>query len=148
MNLRRLFHDAKGQEIMARLGGEAAAVGLSLGFTVEDIFGIAPDKWMGAGRGDKAAMEDVIGALRKQAEDMEENAHSGMAQDLAKGRRTEIEYMNGYIAVKAAEAGLAAPTHDAIVSLITKMKRRTAVTGGEAMDYLLNPIDNKGNVPC
>ena len=34
-----------------------------------------------------------------------------MAQDMAKGRRTEIEFMNGFIAEKGAEAGVPAPTH-------------------------------------
>ena len=148
LNLRQLFLDSTGQRIMARLGGEAVKVGFSLGFSVEDIFGISPDKWVDACRGDRAAMENATVAFQQQAEDMEENAFSGMAQDLTKGRRTEIEYMNGYVAARATEAGMAAPTHDAIVSLIMKMKHGMAITGGEAMDYLLHPVNGKMSTKC
>ena len=34
-----------------------------------------------------------------------------MAQDILKGRRTEIDAMNGYIARKGAEVGVPAPSH-------------------------------------
>ena len=145
LKLRQLYLDPTGQRIMARLGGEAVAAGLALGFAVEDVFGIAPDRWVAAGRGDTVAMEDAAAAFRNQSEDMEKSALSGMAQDLAKGRRTEIEYMNGYIATRAADAGTAAPTHAAIVSLIKKMEHGTAMPGREAMDYLLSAVGGKGS---
>ena len=35
-----------------------------------------------------------------------------MAQDMEKGRRTEIEFMNGFIASEGARVGVAAPTHE------------------------------------
>jgi len=147
LKLRQLYLDPFGQRIMARLGGEAAATGLALGFVVENIFGIAPDRWVAAAGGDVSAMADTRAALQHQTEDMEESALSGMAQDLAKGRRTEIEYMNGYVVAKAVEAGTAAPTHAAIVSLITKMERGAARPGREAMDYLLGATEGKESGP-
>jgi 2-dehydropantoate 2-reductase len=36
--------------------------------------------------------------------------HPSMAQDSAKGRRTEIEFMNGFIVEQGARIGRAAPT--------------------------------------
>jgi 2-dehydropantoate 2-reductase len=44
-----------------------------------------------------------------------------MGQDMLKGRRTEIEFMNGFIADKAAEAGLKAPTHAALTDIVKKV---------------------------
>lgn len=147
LKLRQLYLDPTGQRIMARLGGEAVAAGLALGFAVENIFGIAPERWAAAVDGDASAMADVRTAFQHQTEDMEENALSGMAQDLAKGRRTEIEYMNGYVAAKAAEAGTAAPTHAAIVSFVKKMERGEAWPGSKAMDDLLRAAEGRQGGP-
>ena len=49
-----------------------------------------------------------------------------MGQDMYKGRRTEIDYINGVIAAKGQEVGVPAPSH---VKLIEWVKR---VEHGEA----------------
>ena len=41
-----------------------------------------------------------------------------MLQDLDAGRITEVDFLNGAIVKLAADAGLTAPKHEAIVSLI------------------------------
>ena len=46
-----------------------------------------------------------------------------MAQDILKGRRTEIEQMNGFIARKGAEAGVPAPSHIKLTELVRKIER-------------------------
>jgi len=46
-----------------------------------------------------------------------------MAQDVLKGRRTEIEQMNGYIARKGADVGVAAPSHIKLTELVTRIER-------------------------
>ncbi|MEO8441205.1 MAG: ketopantoate reductase C-terminal domain-containing protein, partial [Betaproteobacteria bacterium] len=46
-----------------------------------------------------------------------------MAQDMKKGRRTEIEFMNGYIAAKGKEAGIATPTNLKLVDIVLKVQR-------------------------
>jgi 2-dehydropantoate 2-reductase len=51
--------------------------------------------------------------------------HSSMAQDLARGRRTEIDALNGFIQRRAAELGLQAPANQALVALV-----RLIETGG------------------
>jgi len=50
-----------------------------------------------------------------------------MLQDLAGGRRTEIDALNGAIVRLAAEKGIPVPTNEAIVRLIRFMEAR-AVT--------------------
>ncbi|HEX4051359.1 MAG TPA: ketopantoate reductase family protein [Steroidobacteraceae bacterium] len=45
--------------------------------------------------------------------------HSSMAQDLARGRRTEVGALNGYIQRRAAQLGLQAPANQALCALIT-----------------------------
>ena len=46
-----------------------------------------------------------------------------MAQDILKGRRTEIEMMNGVIAAKGAEIGVPAPSHETLTALVLRLER-------------------------
>jgi 2-dehydropantoate 2-reductase len=46
-----------------------------------------------------------------------------MAQDMEKGRRTEIEFMNGFIASEGARAGVAAPTHEMLTRQVLRVER-------------------------
>jgi len=46
-----------------------------------------------------------------------------MAQDIIKGRRTEIEQMNGLIARKGAEIGVPAPSHVKLTDLVLRIER-------------------------
>ena len=47
-----------------------------------------------------------------------------MAQDIRKGRRTEIEFMNGYVAERGAYIGVPAPTHARLTDIVKKVERR------------------------
>jgi 2-dehydropantoate 2-reductase len=42
---------------------------------------------------------------------------------MAKGRRTEIELMNGFIASEGASVGVAAPTHEMITRQVLRVER-------------------------
>jgi 2-dehydropantoate 2-reductase len=46
-----------------------------------------------------------------------------MAQDMEKGRRTEIEFMNGFIATEGARVGVAAPTHEMLTKQVLRVER-------------------------
>ena len=46
-----------------------------------------------------------------------------MAQDILKGRRTEIDAMNGLIARKGKEVGVPAPSHEKLAAIVTRVER-------------------------
>ena len=46
-----------------------------------------------------------------------------MAQDVAKGRPTEIQFLNGWIVDRGREAGIATPANARIVELIRRIER-------------------------
>jgi 2-dehydropantoate 2-reductase len=46
-----------------------------------------------------------------------------MAQDMEKGRRTEIEFMNGFIAREGARVGIRAPTHEMLTQQVLRVER-------------------------
>jgi 2-dehydropantoate 2-reductase len=47
-----------------------------------------------------------------------------MAQDIFKGRRTETDFINGFVAAKGEEIGVRAPLHAAMNALVKKVERR------------------------
>jgi 2-dehydropantoate 2-reductase len=46
-----------------------------------------------------------------------------MAQDIAKGRRTETDYINGFVAMRGQEIGVPAPTHAKMHEAVKRVER-------------------------
>ena len=108
-----------------KLAGEGVRVGQALGYQLEKIRGIEPEKLARAAEGDRATLDEVESALipKTGANPRGDIQRPSMAQDIIKGRRTEIEQMNGLIARKGAEIGVPAPSHAKLTELVTKVER-------------------------
>jgi len=65
-----------------------------------------------------------------------EGGRSGTAQDIAKRRRTEVDFMNGYVAAKGDELGISAPTHAAIAALVRRVERNECVPARELLQSI------------
>ena len=113
------------RKVVIRLGGEAVRVGLALGYELEPIAKVEPLDLLAASEGDPAALARVeaiiLDPIRKGIRS--DLQRPSMGQDMAKGRRTEIDYISGLVARKAAEAGLAAPTHAAVTEIVKQVER-------------------------
>ena len=92
------------------------------------IYAMNPLTPPGLPYGDKAALAKVEAHMDKQSSSQARSnlQRPSMAQDMQKGRRTEIAEINGLIADKAKEAGLAAPTHERIVEVVRRVERGQA----------------------
>src|SRR5215831_8812748 len=114
--------DERIRRLSIRLAGEGVRVGQSLGYQLEHIRMHDPESLARAAEGDPAALDEVesqiLAAL--QSNTRSELARPSMGQDMLKGRRTEIDFINGVIAAKGREVGVPAPTH---VKLIDAVKR-------------------------
>jgi 2-dehydropantoate 2-reductase len=108
-----------------QLAGEAVRVGQALGYELEKIGRFEPEELARATEGDAAALERIEAELTRQAKPnpRDDIRRPSMAQDVMKGRRTEIEFINGYIAQKGAEIGVPAPTHSRITEIVTAIER-------------------------
>jgi 2-dehydropantoate 2-reductase len=106
------------------LGGEAVEVGQALGYEIEPIAGVDPRRLAAAARGDGEAFEEVearlIGASNTAVRS--DLQRPSMAQDIAKGRRTEIDFLNGFIAARGSELGLATPANAFITELVHRVE--------------------------
>jgi 2-dehydropantoate 2-reductase len=107
------------------LAGEGIRVGQALGYTLEKVRAIEPEKYARANEGDAQAMAEVEAALAPKpgGNPRADIQRPSMAQDMIKGRRTEIEAMNGHIARKGAEVGVAAPSHVKLTGIVTRIER-------------------------
>ncbi|MBV8868048.1 MAG: hypothetical protein JOY65_01325 [Acetobacteraceae bacterium] len=117
-------HDAI-RLVCIRLGAESVRVGQALGFRLGKVGALDPERLVRAGEGDAGALAEVEALMLAgtRGEARSDLQRPSMAQDMAKGRRTEIEFMNGYIAAKGAEAGVPAPTHARLTEVVMRVER-------------------------
>jgi 2-dehydropantoate 2-reductase len=108
-----------------RLGGEAVRIGQALGYALEPIGNLDPEDLARAAEGDRRALEEVEARLLAVSNTgaRSELQRPSMGQDMLKGRRTEIEFMNGFIVEKGREIGRPAPAHAALVEVVKRVER-------------------------
>ena len=104
-----------------KLAAESVAVGRAQGFELGTVLGIAPDDWYGAGTGDAAALKRVQAGLAAWMATLLEPSQSSVGRDVARGRRSEIDFTNGLVAAKGVEVGVPAPTHAALTAMVKRI---------------------------
>jgi 2-dehydropantoate 2-reductase len=108
-----------------KLGGEAVRVGQALGYQLVNLGKLAPERLALASEGNQDALVEIENLMMSRAAS---NPRAGiqrpsMAQDMRKGRRTEIQFMNGFIAEKGRFVGVAAPAHEKLTEIVTRVER-------------------------
>ena len=103
--------------IQVHICKESAQVGLAQNIQVEPISGVSAEVWANADQGDVMEELDAKFQSRGGGQDWK----SSMGQDVVKGRRTEVEYMNGHIVEKGRDAGVPTPVNDAIVRVVKEI---------------------------
>ena len=111
------------RQLSIQLAGEAIAVGQAHGFNLESIRGVEPEVMRAAAQGDRQAYEQVEATMLKGLARMTDEGRPSTGQDILKGRRTEIDFINGLVAEKGDEAGIPTPTHKALVEVVKEVER-------------------------
>ena len=117
--------DATIRRFQIAIAGEAIRVGQALGYQLEKMRGLEAETIARAAEGDKACLEETEATFTKNlsANPRGDIQRPSMAQDILKGRRTEIDAMNGYIARKGAALGIATPANLKITEIVTRIER-------------------------
>jgi len=107
------------------LGGEAVRIGQALGYELEHIGNLDPDRLALAAEGDRAALAEVeavmiAGSNTGARSDLQ---RPSMGQDMLKGRRTEIDYLNGFIVEKGKAIGRPAAANAALTEIVKRVER-------------------------
>jgi 2-dehydropantoate 2-reductase len=100
-----IARDHESRELMSRVVAETIAVGQAAGMNMPGVD--FTEKW--------------LENLAKFGD-----AFSSTAQDLARGKRTEIESLNGYIVRRGAELGVATPSNFALYALVKLLEDKAA----------------------
>ena len=133
MGTQELARNADCRAISIQLGKEAAQVGLALGLNVVDINSKPASVWAAADQGD--VFEELDGFLEGRTS--RTNWKASMAQDVTKGRRSEIDFMNGLVSRRGLEVGVPTPYNDAIIQVMRGVDDKSIAPGVEVVGRIL-----------
>ena len=116
------------RRLAIRLAGETAVVGRALGYDLEIIYGFEPDTLIAAAEGRNEAIHTLESELLERAGKAKggKGHRPSMGQDVVKGRRTEIDWLNGFVVRRGAEIGIDAPANAGITEVVKRVERRKA----------------------
>ena len=103
----RIARDPGTIEVMKRVINEAVAVGCAAGVT------LSADK--------------VFAAVLKLGSEAMPEAISSTAQDIARGKPTEIDSLNGFLVRRGAETGVPTPVNQTLYSLVKLLEQASSV---------------------
>ena len=98
-------------EISVRLGKEALAVGTALSYRIEPVFGLRESEFAGSSE------EVLVTAMKTLMGHVGSRSRTAPIQDHLKGRKSEMEFINGLVARKGKEVGVPTPYNDAVAEI-------------------------------
>ena len=104
------------RKIGIQLGAEVARVAKAQEINLHPVLGISPDAVIDAAEGRN--VEEVEARLLESARSAGPGGVPSFGQDVRKGRRTEIDYLNGYVSEKGRAVGVPTPFNDKIVEIV------------------------------
>jgi 2-dehydropantoate 2-reductase len=122
------------RRLSIRLAAETIRVGRAHGFKLETIHSHDADTWIKAADGDTAALDAVETSMLAAVKGRPDDRRPSMGQDMAKGRRTEIDFLNGLVVEKGREAGIPTPANEGIVEAVHKVERGQAPQSPSIID--------------
>jgi 2-dehydropantoate 2-reductase len=99
-----------------QLGREAMAVGTALGYTIEAIYGLSAEEFMGST--DEVLKKNLLTLVKHIGKE----ARNSVLQDHLKGRYSEVDQLNGLIVKKGREAEVPTPLNEAITALTDRLR--------------------------
>ncbi len=105
--------EAGPRRVAIHLAAEVIRVGRALGHQIEPLFGIEAQRFVDAAEG--RGLEEVEADMAAEAK-RRSGGRPSFLQDVLKGRRTEIDYLNGYVSEQGRRVGVPTPFNDAVVA--------------------------------
>jgi 2-dehydropantoate 2-reductase len=124
-------------------GMETAAVAIKQGIELDEteLDGPASSYSRGLGSPEAASIEEVM--VEKFGP--YPAVRASMLQDIEKGRPTEIEFMNGFVAAKGAELAVATPVNQSLTEIVRSIEHGELLPGdAEAMTYITSLSNSLG----
>jgi hypothetical protein len=90
---------------------------------LEEIDHLPPETIARAGEGDAAALKTYDERRLSRVGRGSPDQWPSMGQDMAKVRRTEIEFLNGFVVREGAEVGILARANERLVDIVKRVER-------------------------
>jgi len=133
-------HNKTVRRLAIALIAEVVSVGVHLGHQIEPqtLMGISPGSWLRA-MSHESELEAIERQFMAAADGLSglPRGASTMARQLATRRRTEIDYLNGYVVAKSKAAGVRTPLNTEIVRLVKKLEQGSLRPTPEIVDHIL-----------
>ena len=123
-----------GRTLMIHLAAESARVGIALGHRVPAFAGAPAERWAAA---DQRETWETLDRMLTPAAATARNWRASMAQDVAKGRPTEIGEMNGHVVAQGRETGVPTPVSAAIVAAVRELEAGTRAQSPRNLELAL-----------
>jgi 2-dehydropantoate 2-reductase len=108
-----------GRAITIHLAAESARVGLALGHRVPRFAGASAEQWAAA---DRPESYEALDRMLTPTATSGRSWRASMAQDVVKGRLTEIDFMNGHVVRQGRDRGVATPVSAAVVEMMHEVQ--------------------------
>lgn len=131
-----MAQDPRCRLIRIHLAKEGAQVGLAMGLNVVDMQGKPAAIWADADRGD--VFEELDDYLSNRGGRV--NWLASMAQDVKKGRRSEVDHMNGLVSLKGQEVSIPTPFNDAIAEAMHGIDDGSLVPDSSNVGRILDAV--------
>lgn len=118
-----MLHNEPIRRFSTRLGSEAIRVGQAHGYQLEEILHLAPETIARAGEGDEEAMRACDAQRFEDGKHTAAGQRPSMGQDMEKGRRTEIEFLNGLVVREGEKVGLICRANAALTEIVKRVER-------------------------
>lgn len=102
------------RRLAIHIGAEVITVGRACGHDIEPTWGIAAQRFVDAAAGH--GVDVLLADLAKDTQTRGRSGRPSMLQDVLRGRRTEIDALNGYVVERGREHGIPTPFNAAIVA--------------------------------
>jgi 2-dehydropantoate 2-reductase len=102
------------RRIAVHLGAEVIRVGRAAGFEVEPPMGIAAQRYVDAAEG--RGLDEVEAEMGRDATSRA-GGRPSMLQDVMRGRRTEIDHLNGFVVDEGRRLGVKTPFNERVVEV-------------------------------
>jgi 2-dehydropantoate 2-reductase len=130
------------RRIGVHIAAEVVQVGRAAGHEVEPIYGIAAQRFVDAAAGHGL---DAVEADMAAGATFLSGGRPSLLQDVMKGRRTEIDHLNGYVCRQGRKLGVKTPVNDAVVDLIHRHGVGTLKPDPRNLEPLLAALPPSGS---
>lgn len=123
--------------ICIKLGRESLEVGTTLGYRLEPLFGSSAEDFLGIT--DEVLEKSLMTLLSHVGKE----ALNCILQDHIKGRRSEVEYLNGLVVKKGQEANVPTPLNEAVSALTKQIEQgiiKPSLSNLKILEDLIGPI--------